>query len=145
MISEMTLHHIGYAVHNISSTAQHYISAGWSLSSIVYDPFQKCNIAFLEKTNSFYIELVEQRKTTTEPPNDITKKENGLLSNFLRNGVSPYHLCYEVPDINLAIIELRKQHYLLLFNPVPAAAIDNRVICYMMHPEVGLIELLQKK
>ncbi len=136
MISEMSFHHIGYAVPEISCTASHYVDAGWSLSSIVDDPYQKCKIAFLRREGFPTIELVEQ----------FDKVDNGgsSLNSFLKNGVTPYHICYEVHNIYDSISELRKQKYLLLFNPVPAAALDDRLICYMMHPQVGLIELLQR-
>ena len=134
MIPSLSFHHIGYAVFEITQTAAHYVDAGWSLSSIVDDPYQKCKIAFLRREGFPTIELVEQF-------------DNGgsTLNNFLKNGVTPYHICYEVQDIQDSIAELRKQKYLLLFNPVPAIALDNRLICYMMHPQVGLIELLQRQ
>ena len=144
MIPAMIFHHIGYAVHSIEATAKHYSAAGWSLSPITFDPFQKCNIAFLAKAGYPCIELVEQAKDDINHNPNLRGDGNNILNNILKNGVTPYHFCYEVPDINRAIIELRKQHYLLLFNPIPASALDNRPICYLMHPDVGLIELLQK-
>ena len=62
-----------------------------------------------------------------------------------KNGVAPYHICYETDDINVAFDELtERQGYVPLFRPVEAIAMDNKLICYLYKKEIGFIELVNK-
>lgn len=133
MLKDCTFHHIGYAVNKIDDTAQFYLNAGWNKTETILDPIQKTNIAFLQKDGFPTIELVA-------PVDD----KSPICNILKKNGTSTYHVCYSVENIDEAIIELRKQRYMPLFKPVNAVAIDNHRICYLMHPQVGLIELVEK-
>jgi len=79
------------------------------------------------------IELLEPL-TTDSPVTKIIEK----------NGVMPYHICYEVEDITETIKELRKDKFIPLSSPVKAIALEDRLICFLFKKEIGLIELLQK-
>ena len=61
-----------------------------------------------------------------------------------KSGVSPYHMCYCVEDIEEAVKELKKKRFLPLFRPVQAVALGNKKICFLFNREVGLIELVEK-
>jgi len=132
MLPEMKFHHIGYAVKSIEDTASFYVNGGWSLSNTQYDPIQKTYIAFLIKDGFPLIELVA--------PYDETSPINNTLKKI---GVTTYHICYSVPNIEKAVNNLRSQRFIPLFAPVAAVAMGGR-ICYLMHPKVGLIELLEE-
>jgi methylmalonyl-CoA/ethylmalonyl-CoA epimerase len=133
MLHNLQFHHIGYAVRDISATAGYYTGAGWVMSEIYCDKIQNTKIAFLSKNTFPLIELVA--------PID----ENSPIVNTLdKMGVTPYHICYEVDDIEQTVTVLKKQHFLPLFNPVEAIAFKNRKICYLYNQHVGLIELLNK-
>jgi len=59
-------------------------------------------------------------------------------------GVSPYHICYTVADIELTVKELRRQQkFVLVAKPVPACALENKRVAFLYKKEVGLIELLE--
>jgi methylmalonyl-CoA/ethylmalonyl-CoA epimerase len=134
MLDSFHFHHIGYAVYNIESTAAYYLTANWQMSNIQTDVIQNAKIAFLAKERMPLIELIA-------PVN-----ENSPITKTLSKvGVTTYHICYEVDDIYESITELRKQKYILIFNPVEAIALDNRKICYLYNKNVGLIELVNKK
>jgi methylmalonyl-CoA/ethylmalonyl-CoA epimerase len=60
-------------------------------------------------------------------------------------GVTPYHICYLVSNLEESIKELRQQKFVLLFNPVHAIAFSNRKICYLYNQDIGLIELLENE
>ena len=133
MTKDSVFHHIGYAVRDIVATAEFYTYAGWVLSDIVVDPIQNTQIAFLKRDGFPLIELVA--------PVD----ENSPICKILKtSGVTPYHVCYSVADIDNAIAELRAKRFVLLFNPVPAVALNHKKISYLMHPHVGLIELIER-
>lgn len=103
------------------------------LSEIYTDTIQNTYIAFLTREGFPLIELVAPIDETSPICNTLKKVGN-----------STYHLCYSVPDINIAIAELRAQRYMPLFKPVEAIGIDNKKICYLMHPDVGLIEIVEQ-
>ena len=58
-------------------------------------------------------------------------------------GVSPYHTCYEVKNLQEAIAQLRQQRFMLVNGPVPACALENREIAFMFNKNYGLIELVE--
>jgi methylmalonyl-CoA/ethylmalonyl-CoA epimerase len=134
MLNNLTFHHIGYAVKDILVTAEYYTKAGWKISEIQIDVIQNTHIAFLSRDNFPLIELVA--------PIDNTSP---VVKTLEKIGITPYHICYETDDIEKAIYELKKQHFLPLFKPVQAVALDNRKICYLYNQHIGLIELLSKK
>lgn len=152
MLKDCKFHHIGYAVKSIAETAVHYVGAGYSLSKVIFDPIQRTKIAFLTRNECPKIELVEEVQSVenkyvanTPPSSSQLNQTFGVVHNIIQKvGVAPYHVCYEVPDLNEAILELRKQRFLQLFKPVEAVALDNKKICYLMHPDVGLIELVEQ-
>jgi len=132
MLSSFQFHHIGIAVNSIKTTAQYYLDADYVVSDTIYDPIQNVSIAFLEKNGMPRIELVESTSNNSSVSKIIEKL-----------GVSPYHMCYEVDDIKLAINELKKKKYLLLARPVIAVAMNKRKICFLYNKDVGLIELVE--
>lgn len=131
----MRFHHIGVAVKNIQEAIQCYIELGYELQDekIFEDSIQKVLICFMYKQNHPLIELI------------AANAENSPVTKVLeKNGSTPYHTCYEVDDIDLAISEFRKKKYIPLSRPVPAIAFNNRNICFLLNKEIGLIELLQR-
>ena len=129
----MKFHHVGIAVHSIEETAKWYFNMGYSLTETFDDTIQNVNIAFLKRDDSPLMELV-QPVDKTSPVYNILKKL----------GVTAYHFCYEINNIQKAIEELEKQDFKLLVEPVPAIAFNNRKICFLYNLEVGLIELLEE-
>ena len=55
-----------------------------------------------------------------------------------------YHICYEVADIEEQIAILKKERFIVVVAPVEAVAFNNRKICFLYHPSIGLIELLEQ-
>ena len=133
MLPYFTFHHIGVATRDIDKTAKHYLDAGFEMSEIVIDPIQKVKISFITKEQMPRIELLEPAAEDS-PVSQILEK----------SGTGPYHICYEVDNIEEAIKDLKKKRFLPLFKPVKAVALDNRLICFLYNTEVGLIEILEK-
>jgi methylmalonyl-CoA/ethylmalonyl-CoA epimerase len=133
MLPYFTFHHIGIATRDISKTAKYYIEAGFYMSEIIIDPIQKVKISFLTKEQMPRIELLEPAADDS-PVSQILEK----------SGTGPYHICYEVNNIEETIKDLKKNRFLPLFKPVRAVALDNRLICFLYNTEVGLIEILEK-
>ena len=133
MLKDCQFHHIGYAVKDIEKTAKYYTASGWQFGEVYTDTIQNTYIAFLTREGFPMIELVAPIDETSPICNTLKKVGNAT-----------YHVCYSVPDLNTAVVELRAQRFMPLFKPVEAVAIDNKKICYLMHPDVGLIELVEQ-
>lgn len=73
-------------------------------------------------------------------PADETSSINKLVK---KHGVTPYHICFETPDIDLAFEEMTKDGFIPLFRPVEAAAFGDRRICYFYKKETGYLELVE--
>lgn len=128
------LDHIGYAVNDIQKTASHYVEAGWHLSDVYDEVTQNARIAFLRKDGFPTIELVAPGACEKDPVSSILKK----------SGVSPYHLCYVVHDIDQAMESLYEEGFIPLFMPVESVAMQGRKICYLCNLEVGTIEIVEE-
>ena len=134
MLPEFKFHHIGIATDSIKNTAQYYTKAGYCVTDITYDKIQNVSIAFLEKDGMPLLELIEP----------ASFRDNSPVVKIIENlGVSPYHICYEVNNIENAINQLKEKKFLLLAHPVNAIAMNNRKICFLYNKEVGLIELVE--
>lgn len=128
----LTFHHIGIACRDIAKTQAFYLQMGYTASPIVEDPLQHVRISFLEKDGAPRLELLE-------PLDEI----NPVARTLATVGVSPYHMCYEVQDIEAAIADLRRQRFLLVNGPVPACAMGNKRIAFLYQKNNGLIELVE--
>jgi methylmalonyl-CoA/ethylmalonyl-CoA epimerase len=133
MLHSFTFHHIGYVTDCIADTMALYISAGYHATEVVTDSIQQVRISFISKENNPCIELVE-------PLNEGSSVHKLLY----KNGVSPYHICYEVDNIDQSFDTLVALGYTPIFRPIEAAALDNRLICYFFKKEIGFIELVHK-
>lgn len=133
MLATWKFHHIGVAVFDIDTTAAEYIAAGYTKSDTIFDPIQNVYICFLNKPGMPQIELLA--------PKDETSPVNKTLEKM---GITPYHCCYEVEDMAVAIAELRKQRYIVVAQPAEAVAIDKHKVCFLYNKNVGLIEIVEK-
>ena len=60
-----------------------------------------------------------------------------------KRGISPYHLCYEVDDVEALYKDLSaKEGWLPIFAPVPAVAFGNRLITYFLNADAGFVEFV---
>lgn len=128
----MRLDHIGYITDQLEETKTSFLSLGYTAEETVDFEAHKCRICFLRKDGETAIELVEPYEG------------NKSLCKLLKNGVTPYHICYEVGNINEAIKELEQKGFVSLSKPLPAPAFDGREICYLWSREMGYIELVEK-
>lgn len=126
--------HIGYLTGDISQTSKAFRILGYSSDNIVNDDIQQTRICFLHKEGEVDIELVE--------PYEENKTMQKMLT---KRGVTPYHICYEVNDIDAEYNELIAKNWTALFKPVEAPAFGNRKICYFWNSEIGFIELVNIK
>jgi len=132
MLDSFKFHHIGVAVKNLDATAAVYEQGGYKRSASIFDPIQNVNICWLTKEGMPIVELLA--------PVDESSPVNKTLE---KNGVTPYHTCYVVEDIEEAIAQLRKQKYMMVSKPAEAVAFCGSKVCFLFNKNVGLIELVE--
>lgn len=132
MDSELVFHHIGIACRDIDKTREFYLGLGYTASPVVDDPLQHVRICFLDKEGAPRLELLE-------PLDD----QSPVARTLATAGVTPYHFCYEVRNIDEAIAALRTKRFLLVSGPVPACALGDRCIAFLYNKNNGLIELVE--
>lgn len=132
MLPDFKFHHIGIAVFNIEDTAQYYIDAGYEKTETVIDKIQNVKICFLKKNDMPMLELLA--------PVDEKSPVCRILEKL---GVSPYHCCYSVDDIENAIVRLKKKKFIPIIKPIEACAINGKRVCFLFNKQIGLIEVVE--
>ncbi|WP_297647024.1 VOC family protein [uncultured Treponema sp.] len=135
MLSSFKFHHIGIAVKEIEATSALYVNAGYKKSEDFLDSFQNVKICWLEKEGMPRCELLA--------PVD---EKSPVVKTLEKNGVTPYHTCYEVEKIEEAIAELRKQRYVLVSASHEAPGMmpfGGGKVAFLFHKDAGLIELVE--
>ena len=132
MLNEFIFHHIGMAVKDLDATASLYEQGGYKRSVSIFDPIQNVNICWLTKEGVPTVELLA--------PVDEKSPVNKTLEKV---GVSPYHCCYVVDNLEEAVAELRIQKYIMVSKPSEAVAFCGSRVCFLFNKNVGLIELVE--
>ena len=133
----MKLHHIGYVVDSIKHALIELQTLNYKAVTTppISDEIQRCRICFVEREGEPLVELVE--------PYENNKSLRKMLS---QRGNAPYHMCYEVEDVEALFEELsEKEGWMPLFRPVEAVAFNNRLITYFYNTQVGYVEFVNKE
>jgi len=120
---ETVFDHIGLAVKSIKDIADSEVR-------IIDDKRQKVFVAFISM-HGIKIELIE--------PN----AKNSPVSDSMAKGQYLVHLCFRVPDIDLAVKKARENGFHRISLPVPAPAFDDKKIVWVFSKTYGLMELLE--
>ncbi len=132
MLGSFIFHHIGVAVYDIEKTAPFYVDAGYHRSATIFDPLQHVNICWLTKEGMPTVELLEP-----------VGEQSPVRKTLEKNGVSPYHTCYVVDDIEQAVKDLRAQKYVAMGRPAEAVAFCKSRVVFLYNKNIGIIELVE--
>ena len=131
-------HHLGVAVSDIKKSIVSFRGLGWFCDGeIIEDADRSVNLAFLKRYDSS--EIIELVSPTGEK-----SPVSGTLKN-MKNVATPYHICYEVKDLDKTIEILKDRKYTLTDRARPAIAFKNRRVAFMLSRDSGLIELLEEE
>lgn len=129
----MKIHHIGYLVKKFDRAVREFEALGYKKKSdVTYDEYRKINILFIEK-DGYTVELVSP-----------TDKQSVVYDLLKKLGNSPYHICYVVSNLDLSISELTSKGYVCFDEPHEAVALSNKRVVFLIHPYLGMIELLEE-
>lgn len=96
----------------------------------IYDEERGINVLFLTNGEN-RIELIE--KCTEESDVDFIAKGKRSM---------PYHICYEVNNMEESVDFLKQNRFIVIKKPSNAIAIQNRRVAFLYCKECGLIELI---
>jgi len=127
------IHHVGYLVKKLERAVSAFHKLGYAVSQeTMRDEYRKIDIVFLEK-DGYRIELV-----SPYVPDSVV----GEL--IKRLGNCAYHVCYETPDLDAEVERLRDERYVVCGEAAPAPACGGGRVIFLIHPYLGMIELLEK-
>ncbi len=127
----LQFHHIGVAGKDLDSEMLRLATLGYSAEGDVFcDPIQGVEGRFLVGGGP-RLEIL--RPTTAK----------GVLTPWLKSGTKLYHLAYCVGDqMGSEIEKLRDHGAKIVVQPVSATAFSGADICFLMLPNMLLIELI---
>lgn len=126
------VNHIGIATKDYKETAAFYEAVGYNETVGGYDPYQNVYGYFYKAEGKPTIELLS--------PYDEKSPINNILE---KNGVTPYHLCYEINcTIEEAVKEMKADKFMMISRPTHSDNLKGRV-CFLFHKNVGVVELLE--
>lgn len=132
----MRVHHVGYIVKDIAKSQAMFESLGFSgcaapLNGVVNDESRGIYISFIEK-DGYCVELISP-----------TSKESRFYPLMKKYKNCAYHFCYEADDIQATCNELTESGWAVIDPLAPAPAIAGKQVCFLLHPAIGIIELVQ--
>ncbi len=144
----MKMHHIGYCVKNIEKSKKKYEELGFYVSKrvgnqdIQLDYNRNIKILFMENgMDECMIELVQLLDSTKPSPLDFIRKGN--VRNY--SDSMPYHICYEVDDIDNATEELRKKHFMVINSKEETTEVlFHKNVTFLFNKASGIIELIER-
>lgn len=131
----MRVHHVAYVTKDIAAKAAQLATLlnCRAVGSAVIDEYQGVRILFVECQDGSLIELLE-------PYGD-----NSPVWRHLKKGVGGiYHTCFEVDDLEATLSRLRETgEAIVVREPAPAPAIDNRRVAFVVTVDRDLIEFVE--
>ena len=130
----MRLHHVAYVTRNVDEKATKLADLlGFRMAGpAVIDEVQGVRAQFMEMGDGGLLELLEPYG------------EKSPVQRHLNKGGGLYHLCFEVDDLDGTLQRLRDTgDAVVVCEPVPAPAIDNRRVAFVVTTDRDLIEFVE--
>lgn len=144
----MKMHHIGFFVKDIEKTKKKYEKLGFYNSTRVGNPDiqddnnRNIRILFMENgKDDVMLEFVQLLDPSKKSPLDfILKGGAGKYSDTI-----PYHICYEVENIDAVTEDLRKNHFIVINRKEPTTGIlFHKNVVFLFNKASGILELIEK-
>ncbi|MDO5444262.1 MAG: VOC family protein [Eubacteriales bacterium] len=135
----MTVDHIGYLSSDINKSIQAFEQIGYvQESEILIDNIPDDN----NTIRNVYICFVRNDSTRVELVSPIDEKSDVFFT-IRRQGEGPYHICYQVDNLEEQIQQLKKMGWMVLKRPAKAMAFDYSRVVFLFKRGVGMIELVE--
>lgn len=128
----MRVHHIGYLTKRLYESKAAFCALGWQVEQkSAFDPIRKANISFL-LNETYRVELIEP-----------SGKDSPLYPLLRHYKNVPYHICYAVADLAAGREYMERNGCLVIRESEVAPCLDGRNVTFFMHPNAGMIELVE--
>jgi methylmalonyl-CoA/ethylmalonyl-CoA epimerase len=130
--------HVGVAVPALDPAAESLASLfGYKVVSGPFDdPIQKVAVNFLTTSDDDRVEIELVAPLGEGSP---------IRSILAKKGGGAYHLCFETNDIEAALVHAQKHGCIVVAQPAPAVAFENRRIAWIYTHSRQLFELVEAK
>lgn len=124
----MKIHHVGIACKKIEKAIVDYKKCFNVVGEtpIVYDELQKASLCLLKTDTGLDVEFISGEQVAS-----------------LGKGVSYYHLCYTVENLEEAVSEFENKGAVVVSTPKPAVLFGGKRVAFLL-VRSGLIELLEE-
>ncbi len=124
----MKIHHVGIVCKNIENAIYYYKKHFKVIeeTEIVFDELQNAELCLLKTDTGLNVEFI-----------------SGEQVKNLSKGISYYHLCYTVKDLEKVIEEFQKNGAILVSTPKSAVLFRGKRVAFLLIKS-GLIELLEE-
>jgi methylmalonyl-CoA/ethylmalonyl-CoA epimerase len=126
------LHHIGVITSDLDAAVQIYEHFGFTRSDLFRQEDQGIDIILMNKDQEPMIELIVPFRPDCQASSWLKRIKAG-----------PYHVCFAVPDLDMAIGELREKGFVGLGNPFKAIAFHGAKVHFLFSTTIGLLELIE--
>ena len=125
----MKIHHIGIACEDIDLAIDEFkrYHEIVSQSDIVFDEMQNAKLCLVHTTTGLDVEFIA----------------GSQVQRLVKKGISFYHVCYEVEDMDKVMNAYISNGALLISDIKPAILFQNRQVAFLQ-TSYGLVELLEK-
>ena len=125
----MKIHHIGIACQNIEEGIEEFKKYHniISQSEIVSDELQNAKLCIVTTDIGLNFEFISGNQ----------------VARLLKKGMSYYHLCYEVDNIDSTVADYLSKGAIMVSESKPAILFNNRRVSFL-YLSYGLIELVEK-
>lgn len=128
----LEFHHVGVATKHMARARGLYESLGYRVSEVVAVPSQRVNVCFVDKQGHPTIELIE--------PAD---EEAPIQTILAKVGSTPYHLCYQTPDLDGARRELKARGFMPLGAAFASGPLAEQQTQFFYNASIGMIEVTE--
>lgn len=128
------INHIAYVVKDLSESSELFMNSFKYkiIENEVIDELQDVTVQFLYHQLLPTVELI------------MPNSEKSPSQNALQKGGGINHIAYDVNDINEEIKYFETNKFKLVKKPLPGSAHNNKLVCFLYHSKMGLIELVEK-
>ena len=132
----MKINHVGYAVKNLEKAKDLFKGLGFLFEEKVYNDSDRNLFITFGSDGNYRIELLQKMNNSLPSPIDIFIQKNGPI---------PYHFCYSVTNIEEGINDLKENGFIVINEPAPAIAFNNKKVCFLYNRSIGIIELVEEE
>lgn len=125
----MKIHHIGIACSDIEEALADFgrYHPIVKRSEVVYDELQKAELCMVYTDTGLDVEFIAGEQ----------------VARLVKKGISYYHLCYEVDDLDAALSESVGKGAMIISEPKQAVLFGGRRVAFVYLP-YGLVEFVEK-